>query len=244
MIALYIFLGLIALITALLSVPVVLRAEYADSVTLRLRWLFFTLLRVPAPEDKKPKKKKKKKKKEKPKKEDKPEEKKEKKPKEDKESNALQRFYEYKGISGFIDLLQRTVEELKKLRHGLWRCFRIRELRLHMVVKDGDPQELVEKYGKMCAAVYPALGWLSSHLRSKPGKVRATITPDFTGLAQKEIAAAAEISVVPMLLLCAVIALAIRLGLRVVLRFFRGAKPPKEKKKPAPEAAVPPQQAG
>ena len=242
MIALYIILGLLALITALLCVPVVLRVEYTDSVTLRLRWLFFTLLRIPAPEDKKPKKKKKKK--EKPEKEDKPEEKKEEKPKEDKGPNALQRFYEYKGISGFIDLLERTVAALKKFRHGLWRCFRMRELRLYMVVKGGEPQELVEKYGKTCAAVYPALGWLSSHLRSRPGNVRATITPDFTGLAQKEIAATAEISVAPLALLGAVIMLVIRLGLRVVLRFFKGAKPPKKPKKSAREAGTPSPQAG
>ena len=225
MIALYIILGIIALFVILLSVPLVLRVEYADGVALRLRWLFITVLRVPAPEDKQPKKKKKKKeKKEKEKKkEDKPKKEKEKKP------NPFQKFYEYQGISGFIELLQRTVEVLKKFRHGLWRCFRIRELRLHMVVMGGEPQELVEKYGKTCAAVYPALGWLSAHLRSRPGKVRATIAPDFTGLAQKEMACTAEISVVPRTLIAAVIALAVRLGIKVALKFFKGTKPPKEK---------------
>lgn len=225
MIALYIILGIVALFAALLSVPLVLRVEYADSVSLRLRWLFLTILRIPAPEDKKPKKKKKKKEKpEKEKKEEKPKKEKEKKP------SAFQRFYEYQGVSGFIELLQRTVDALKKFRHGLWRCFCIRELRLHMVVLGGEPQELVEKYGKICAAVYPAIGWLSSHLRSRPGRVRATIAPDFTGLAQKEMAAVAEVSVVPLLLLAAVIALLIRLGVKVALKFLSGAKEPKEEK--------------
>jgi len=230
MIALYIILGIIALFTGLLCVPLVLRMEYAGSVALRLRWLFLTILRVPAPEDKKPKKKKKKK--EKPekekKKEDKPKKEKEKKP------NAFQKFYEYQGISGFIELLQRTVEILKQFRHGLWRCFCIRELKLYMVVMGGEPQELVEKYGKVCAGVYPAFGWLSSHLHSRPGKVRATINPDFTGLAQKEIACTAEIAIVPRVLLGAVIMLAVRMGVRVVLRFLKGAKAPKEEK---PKAA-------
>jgi len=225
MIALYIILGIIALFAALLSVPVVLRVEYAGSAALRLRWLFFTLLRVPAPEDKKPKKKKKKKEKPEEKKE-----KKEKKPKEDKGPNALQRFYTYQGIPGFIELLQRAVEVLKKFRHGMWRCFKIRELRLHMVVMGDDPQALVEKYGKMCAAVYPSLGWLSAHLRSRPGKVRATIAPDFTGLAEKEIACTAEIHIIPRTLIAAVVMLGVRMGVRVVLRFFKGAKAPKEGK--------------
>ena len=223
MIASYILLGIAALTTALLCTPAVLRVEYAGSVALRLRWLFFTLVRVPAPEDKKPKKKRKKK--EKPKKE---KEEKEKKPKKDKGPNAFQRFYEYQGIPGFIELLRRTVATLKKFRHGLWCCFKIRELKLHMVILGGEPQELVEKYGKTCAAVYPPLGWLSTHLRSKPGEIRTTIVPDFTGLAQKEIACTAEVSVVPLILLAAVVMLALRLGIKVVLKFFSGAKAPKE----------------
>ena len=226
MIALYIILGIIALFVILLSVPLVLRVEYAGSVALRLRWLFLTILRVPAPEEKKPKKKKKKK--EKPKKEK--EEKKEKKPKEDKGPNAFQRFYTYQGIPGFIELLRRTVEALKKFRHGLWLCFRIRELKLHMVVMGGEPEELVEKYGKMCAAVYVPLGWLSTHLRTRPGNIRTTIVPDFTGLAEKEIACTAEVSLIPLVLLVAVIMLALRLGVKVLLKFLSGAKKPKEEK--------------
>ena len=233
MIVLYILLGILALFTLLLSAPVVLRVEYAGGVAVRLRWLFITLLRVPAPEDKKPKKKKAKK--EKPKKE---EEKKEKKPKEDKGPNVLQRFYTYQGIPGFIELLRRTVEALKRFRHGLWRCFKIRELRLYMVVLGGEPQELTEKYGKMCAAVYPSLGWLSAHLRTKPGNIRTTIVPDFTGLAEKEIACTAEISVVPLLLIAAVVMLALRMGINVVLKFFKGAKVPKDK--PVGAAILPP----
>ena len=232
MIALYIILGIIALFTALLCAPVVLRVEYASSVALRLRWLFLTLLRVPAPEDKKPKSKKKK---EKPEKEKKP---KADKPKKDKGPNAFQRFYEYQGIPGFIELLRRAVDALKKFRHGMWRCFRIRELRLYMVILGGDPQALVEKYGKVCAGVYPALGWLSTHLRTRPGDIRATIVPDFTGLAEKEIACTAEISVVPLLLITAVIMLALRMGINVVLKFFKGAKAPKDK--PVGAAILPP----
>ncbi|MDR2687846.1 MAG: hypothetical protein LBB75_08840 [Oscillospiraceae bacterium] len=224
MTALYIILGVAALFAGLLCIPLVLRVEYAGSVALRLRWLFLTVLRVPAPEGKKPRKKKKKK--EKPekekKKEDKPKKEKEKKP------SAFQRFYQYQGLSGFLELLRRTVDALKKFRHGLWYCFRIRELRLHMVVMGGEPQELVEKYGKACAAVYPSLGWLSTHLRSRPGKVRATIAPDFTGLAEKEVACTAEFSVVPLVLLAAVIMLLLRLGIQVALKFLSGAKPPKE----------------
>jgi len=223
MIALYILLGIAVLLIGLLCVPVVVQAEYAQALTLRARWAFLKIPVIPGKE-KKPKKKKK----DKPKKE-KPEKLKEPKEKSNK-PNILQRFYTYQGISGFIDLLQRTIEILKQFRHGLWLCFKIRKLSLHMRITGGDPQSIVEKYGKTCAAVFPALGWLSSHLRSKPGKVRAQISPDFTGLAEKEMAFATEVSVVPLVLIHALIMLLIRLGFKVALRFVRGSKPLKSTK--------------
>jgi len=223
MIVLYILLGIVAFFTGLLSVPLIIQAEYAQAATLRVRWLFLKIPIIPGKE-KKPRKKKK----EKPKKE-KPE--KPKKEKDDKKPGIFERFYKYQGVSGFINLLQRTVAILKRFRHGLWLCFKIRKLHLRMLVKGGDPQAVVEKYGKTCAAVFPALGWLSSHLRSRRGGVRANISPDFTGLAEKEMAFAAEVSVSPLLLLNALLMLLIRLGVRVVLKFIRGAKAPVSNKK-------------
>jgi len=222
MVFLYVLLGIAALIALLLSVPLIVQAEYGQELTLRVRWLFLRIPIVPAKE-KKPKKKKKKKKK-------KPEKEKPEKPKKEKDPtkpNVIQRFYQYQGIPGFIDLLRRTVEILKKFRHGVWLCFRIRKLHLQMTITGGEPQALVDQYGKTCAAVFPALGWLSSHLRTKRGGMRAHISPDFTGFAKKAMAFDADISICPLVLICALLAMLVRLGLRVVLRFFRGAKPPK-----------------
>ena len=230
MVFLYILLGIAALITLLLSVPLIVQAEYGKELTLRLRWLFLRIPIVPAKE-KKPKKKKKK---------EKPAKEKEEKPKEEKDPNkpnVIQRFYQYQGIPGFIDLLRRTVEILKKFRHGVWLCFKIRKLHLQMLITGGEPQALVEKYGKTCAAVFPALGWLSSHLRTKRGGVKANISPDFTGFAKQEIAVDAEISICPLVLICAALSMLVRLGFRVVLRFFKGAKPPKAPKTEAANAA-------
>jgi hypothetical protein len=222
LIVLYILLGLLALALGALCAPAVLRVEYQGGLTLRLRWLFLTLLRSPAAEKKKKKPKKEKPKKEKPEKEKKPKKEEEKKP------NAFQRFYQYQGIPGFIELLRRAVHALRRFGRGVWNSFRIRELRLWMTLTGGDPQALVDRYGKTCAAVFPSLGWLSTHLRSKPGTIRAHITPDFTGLAEKEIACTAEVSVIPLVLLAALIMLALRLGIQVALKFLSGAKAPKE----------------
>ncbi len=223
-----IFFGIIGLFMALLSIPVVLRVEYTDTVALRLRWLFITILRIPKEE--KPEKKKKEKKK-KPKKEEKKKE--TEKPEVEKEPNIVQRFYKYQGIPGFIDLLKRVVAVLKKFGRGVWWSFRIRELKLYMTVMGGEPDELVAKYGKTCAVLYPALGWLTTHIRTKPDAVRMTIAPDFTGLAEKEMAAKAEISLVPLILINAVIFMAIRMVIRVLLKFLKGAKVPKGEKEPS-----------
>jgi len=222
MIVLYILLGVVVFFAGLLSVPLIIQAEYEQAATLRVRWLFLKIPIIPGKE-KKPKKKKDKPKKEKPE-----------KPKEDegeKKPGILGRYYKYQGISGFIDLLQRTVEILKQFRHGLWLCFKIRKLHLRMLITGGDPQSIVEKYGKTCAAVFPALGWLSSHLRSRRGGVRANISPDFTGLAEKEMAFAAEVSISPLPLIHALLMLLVRLGVRVALKFIRGAKAPIPNKK-------------
>ena len=60
MLALYIILGIIALIVLLLSVKVRIEAEYFDSFKLRLRWLFLHFDIYPMQKkEKKPKKEKK-----------------------------------------------------------------------------------------------------------------------------------------------------------------------------------------
>jgi len=226
MIALFIILGIIALVVGTLSIPVLLRVEYRESVTVQLRWLFVKYQLVPGSD--KPKKKKKEK--EEKKKEDKPKEEK-KKDEGPKQPNILQKFYEYQGIPGFIELLRRTVEVLKKFRHGLWLCFCIRELDFKMSLPGGDPEKLAVQYGKMSAAIFPSLGWLCGKLRTRKGKIRANIYPDFTGQSAREIQCTAEVSVIPSMLVGSIIMLVLRLGVRVGLKFLRGTKPPKLTKK-------------
>jgi len=228
MLALYIILGIFAFFAGLLSIPMIVRVKYLDQLGVTLRWLFLEMQLVPGKPRKKKKKKEKEEKEEKPKK-DKPKEKKPKGP------NVLQRFYEYQGIPGFIELLRRTVEALKKFRRGLWLCFRIRELDLAILLPGSDPEALAFQYGKISAAVFPALGWLCGKLRTRKGKIRANIYPDFTGTASRQVTCTAEISVIPSVVIAAALGLGVRLGLNVALKFFKGAKPPKEAAKPKPE---------
>ncbi|MCL2106542.1 MAG: hypothetical protein FWH26_05745 [Oscillospiraceae bacterium] len=199
-------------------------AYYADKFTMKAKWLFITLLRVPGPE-KKPKKKKK----EKPKKEKKPGE----EPEGPKEPGAFARFYQNEGLAGFMELLRRLMDALRKFGRGVQRSILIRKFDLQIVVTGGDPQELAEKYGKACAAVFPVLGWFNSHLRVRrggKGHHRIDIHPDFTGWDKKQLQCGAVIAISPLRLVAAVLALAARLIVRVLLRFLKGARQGREQK--------------
>ncbi|MCL2446073.1 MAG: hypothetical protein FWD06_04850 [Oscillospiraceae bacterium] len=213
------FLGIYALLFLPLCIPVVLRVKYTDELNLQVRWLFLRRQIVPA----KPKKKKK----DKPEKQQEPEQEEpsaEPEPEEpDKPPSLLKRYYEAQGLRGFIELLRRTVAALKKFRHGLWLAFCIRQLSLRVHLPGDDPAALAEQYGKISAAIFPSLGWLSTHLRARKGKIRAHITPDFTGQSEREIMFAATVSVIPAFLLTATLVLLIRLGLRVALKFYLDA---------------------
>ncbi|MDR1464151.1 MAG: hypothetical protein LBJ11_02460 [Oscillospiraceae bacterium] len=237
MLALSIFLGLLLLIAGFLCVPVVLDAAYHDKFTARVRWLFWTWPLVPKPE----KKKKKKPKKEKKKTEDKPEDEK----KEDngpKEPGVLQRFYQYRGIGGFTELLGRTVRALRQFGRLVCFSLTIRYFRLYLVVVKGDdPHALAEAYGKTCAAVFPSLSWLSTHMRLR--RSRINIHPDFTGWEGKQLVCETEVSMIPLVLLAALLLLVLRLAVRVVLRFFLGARKPKPSA-PAQPSDLPPSKAG
>jgi|GEM_PF-1589718 len=220
------FLGLYVLLFLPLCIPVVLHVKYVDELNLRVRWLFVRKQIVPA----KPKKKKK----------DKPEAPEEAKQVEpstesepepedpDKPPSILQRYYEARGLCGFIELLRRTVAALKKFRHGLWLAFCIKRLSLAVHLPGSDPAALAEQYGKVSAAIFPSLGWLATHLRTKKGKIRAHITPDFTGQSEREIKFAATVSVIPAFMLTAALVLLVRLGLRVALKFYLDANADEE----------------
>ncbi|MDR2647954.1 MAG: hypothetical protein LBB67_07540 [Oscillospiraceae bacterium] len=216
MLVLWILLGLLALIFGLLCVPVRLRAQYSGTFTARLAWLFFKYSIAPATE-KNPKEKKE----QSPKKEEK---KSDETPKA-KKPNAFQRYYNNEGIDGFVGLLQEAVSALKRFGTGLNRSIYIKLFALQIVVTGDDPKTLTEKYGKTCAAVFPLLGWLGSNLRvSRRGAHMIDVHPDYTGWDKKQVQCAATIDVVPLVFIAALIALAVRLGVKVVLAFLRGSK--------------------
>ncbi len=211
MTALYIILGIIAFFVILLSIKIVLTIDYDDTFSCSVKWLFLRFSLYPRPE-KKPKK-------EKPKKEEKP---KEDKPKgetaaEEKKENPLKTFYNNQGFDGVLQLIKTTLNILKKMTKGMLRAFKFEKLYLRLGVSKGDVAETAQEYGKVCAGVFPAMGYICSNM--KVGKYAVDVHPDF--ITNKKTAEFhVDLSVIPRRLINAVIAAAFRLFFKVLLKIL------------------------
>lgn len=175
---LLIILLIILAFIGVLSIPFHIYSEYKDSFVLAVRWTFIKYYIYP-PQDKKKKKKEKKPKKEKPKKEEPEEEKKEEEQPEEKGDNFIKTFYNNQGVPGIIELIGSIARKLRKGLHKMGRSFYIRKLWLRINVADGNSADTAVKYGKVCAGVYPALGYILDTVHSKNYSVK--INPDFLG---------------------------------------------------------------
>ena len=160
MTALYIILGIIAFFIIVLSIPVVLDLEYTDAVRCKVSWLFLKFTLYPFPEKK-------------------PEEKKEEKPKPKKE-NFLKTFYNNQGLSGVIELINNCVGALKRFSVRLIkRAVIIKKFHLDIHITEDDAAATAIKYGKVCAALYPSLGFICSNMKVKDYK--ANVFADYCG---------------------------------------------------------------
>ncbi|MCR4614639.1 MAG: hypothetical protein K5756_00620 [Clostridiales bacterium] len=213
MIALYIILSIIAFIIVLFSIKITLVMDYDESFVCKVKWLFVKISLYP-----KPPKKKKKPKKEKNKKKEKPEDE-EKKPekKEEKGENPIKVFYKNQGFSGVIELIQRTLAILKKLTKGIARAFKFEKLYLRLGVGGSDAEKTARDYGKVCAFVFPAMGYICSNMRVN--KYALDVHPDFvTGKRTAEFHV--ELSVVPIRLTNAIVAAGLRFVFKVLLKLL------------------------
>ena len=165
MIALYIILGIIAAITLLFCVKISVELRYEDDFDVFVKVLFIKIRLLPAGE-KKPKKEKKPKE-EKPKEEKKEEEEpKEEKPAAPKGENILKRFYHQQGFEGVMLFLADVLAAMNTFFGDICkRSFVLEKLMLRLRVSRGDAAETAIAFGKTCAAVYPALGYICTNLR-------------------------------------------------------------------------------
>lgn len=218
MTGLYIFLGIVGFIVLLLSIRITVNGEFFSEFKLNIKWLFVKIDILPA------------KKKDKPKKEKAPKEKKENPSTEDvtpdtpteKKENIFVKFYNNQGFDGVIQLLNNVGQALGKLMHSFKKHIVLRELYLWMTVTGGfDAAEIALEYGRVCQKVFPALSFICTNLTVK--KYDVEIEPDFLGN-KNNAQFAFSVSVRPIFILNAIIVLAFRLLIKVVLKFLMGIK--------------------
>ena len=224
MIALYIILAVIALIVILFSIKVSVTAVYDETFTLDVKWLFIKLRIYPEDEEKKAKKEAKKAEKEQKKKNPKKE-----KPKKEKteesaspKSNIFKDFYNNQGFAATVNLIRTAAAQLGGFLKGVYRAFVIENLTVLLRVSAGDDAaQTAIKYGKVCSAVYPAMGFICSNMKVKQYDVN--VVPDFIS-AENTATFKLSLSVRPIKLTNAVIVLAFRLIFKVLLKLLKGSK--------------------
>ena len=227
MTALYIILGIIALIVILFSIKVSVTAEYADSFSLDVQWLFIKLHIFPQTEEQKAKReakkaKKEEKKKKKPEKEKPEEEKKEENKPSEPKKNIFKEFYENQGFGATVELIQTAAAQLVVFMGIIYRAFVIENQKLLLKVSSGDDAaQNAIKYGKVCSAVYPSMGFICSNMKVK--KYEVNVVPDFISQENKA-QFALSLSVRPIKLTNAAVVLAFRLLFKVLLKLLKGSK--------------------
>ena len=224
MIALYIILAVIALIVILFSIKVSVTAVYDETFTLDIKWFFIKLRIYPEDEEKKAKKEAKKAEKEQKKNNSKKE-----KPKKEKteesaspKSNIFKDFYNNQGFAATVNLIRTAAAQLGGFLKGVYRAFVIENLTVLLKVSAGDDAaQTAVKYGKVCSAVYPAMGFICSNMKVKQYDVN--VVPDFIS-AENTATFKLSLSVRPIKLTNAVIVLAFRLIFKVLLKLLKGSK--------------------
>ena len=221
MTALYVILGIIAFFVIILSVKFVVTVHYEDDVAVSVSWLFLKFDILPKKEkEKKPKKEKKKK-------EDTAEPKAEneiiKEPKK-KKDNMFVRFYRNRGVSGVVQLLKDAAKALGGMFKRIGRAFIFEELFIYLKVSASDSAETAIKYGKVCSAAFPAMGFIVNNMRVKNYSI--DINPDFI-YGTNEAKLHTKISFRPVSLINAVIVLVFELLFKVVIKLLKHSKVPK-----------------
>ncbi len=220
MTALAIIVGIIAFFVLILSIRVTVYMTYDEEFKLDIGWLFIKLHILPKKE--KPEKEKKPKEEKEPKKENTEQPPEEEKLKE-KKDNIIVSFYKNQGFSGVLQLLKDTVNAINGMFGTIFRNFVFRELKLYLTVGASDAAETAQLYGKTCAAVFPAMGLITSTCKVK--EYDCAVRPNFM-VAEKTAIFRAVLSFRPIFAVAAVVVLAFKLLFKVVFKLLKNK--PKE----------------
>ena len=177
MIALFIILGLLLLIFLVLLIRVRVFFSYDDSVTLKIKILFYELVILSPYKEKKPKKKKEKKpEKKKEKKETEEKEKKEEKPK---KKSLIGSLKDKHGLPGLLSLFTDILKIATGALSGIITHMFFSRFDLDLIICSQDSAQTALTYGKACSAIYPAVSALSKLTEFKDYNI--FICPKFDG---------------------------------------------------------------
>lgn len=166
MLVLIIILAILCLLFLLTLFNIYVNASFDNELTLTIRAAFLKFQILPAKPKKKSKGEKKSSKKEKT----------DEKPKKD--SSSAMSFLREKGISGILEIIRRIADLAKSTLKELFSHFIIEKLDIDLTIAGDDAADTAVKYGKYCAALYPALKIILETVRCDEYNVR--IEPDFS----------------------------------------------------------------
>ena len=82
--------------------------------------------------------------------------------------NIFKEFYENQGFGATVELIQTAAAQLGGFMGSIYRAFVIENLKLLLKVSSGDDAaQNAIKYGKVCSAVYPSMGFICSNMKVK-----------------------------------------------------------------------------
>lgn len=151
----FIVLGIVGVVTALLASPIVLKVELKEQVTVTLRFWFVKIGLYPRP----PKTKKK------------PSQKQRKKPTAE-ESAEVEATPPQK--EGTVKKIKQLFKVLSTLFHGSFRLLKgakVKNLNLTLGITGEDAATAAIHYGQVCSIAYPFLGLIDAHMKLKNPKV-------------------------------------------------------------------------
>ena len=167
MTGLWVTLGIVAFLALLLAAPVHVYADYEETLSLKIRYLFIPYRVLPQKEKpEKPQKEKKKKKAEE-------------EPEQEHKTSKIQEILKEKGLSGFLTLMKELGEIGLGAGKKILSHTRISQFRLWVAVSTGDAADTAITYGQTCAVLYPVCAMLIGAGRCR--KRQIDIRPDFNG---------------------------------------------------------------
>lgn len=164
MIALYVILGIAAIITLLLLTDVHIKVSVDEKINIKARYLFYKRSLIP----KDPKKKtrllllnvE----------------------KSDKQLKSdLRKLVDKLGVLGTIKELFSATASLVKQGWGLAHHLRVKRFDMTTVIASDDPAKTAVEYGGVCAVLYPALAGLQNLMKWNNNKTTVNVFTDFCG---------------------------------------------------------------